>query len=416
MKRVSFCTLGCRVNQYETRAIAELFVKQGFVLTPFGEECDVCFVNTCAVTAESERKSAQMIRRAARFAKEVRVCGCYVERRGADFADMPFVGLRVGCVGKTAVAGVEPEFAEDGFELQNIATVPLQGAFPKARAYIKVQDGCCGSCSYCVIPSLRGKPRSRPLESVVAEAERLVKGGCREVVLTGVETAAYSRAPLSALIERVARVEGLCRLRLGSLDPKALNPRFIGTVSSLPAVMPHFHISLQSGCDRILSLMRRNYTASDAKRRLEALREALPDVKFSADVICSFPTETEAELCETLDYLKGIGFSHIHAFSYSKRPGTEAARMGGQIPEAEKKRRMRYFLSECEKMECVALESKAGSAEYVLAERAGEGFVSGHTADFAEAFVQTKSPHAEGDFVRCEVLGREDRRLVCTEI
>lgn len=417
MKTISFCTLGCRVNQYESRAIAELFVKQGYTLVEFGKECDVCVVNTCAVTAESERKSAQMIRRAGRLAKDVRVCGCFTERNTDFTKSLPFTARQVGCVGKTSLAEITPLYTEKGFELAEIATTDINGekSFSSARAFVKIQDGCAGKCTYCIIPSLRGPSRSRPVDAIVAEVERLVADGCKEIVLTGIETAAYNYEPLYKLLQRVSTVKGLERLRLGSLDPNALNAHFIDTVSGIPIVMPHFHISLQSGCDRILKLMHRPYTATDAKKRILTLKAAVPNVQLSADIICSFPTESFEELKETVDFLKEIGFSHIHAFSYSKRPGTPAADMEGQIPEDEKKRRMHYFLAECGQMEAEIRAARIGSADTVLIEKAENGLAVGHTEDFLEAKIKTSLPHKEGDLIKVIITGTEGEYLLCEE-
>jgi len=415
MKKASFCTLGCRVNQYESRAMAELLVKKGYTLVPFGEECDLCIVNTCAVTAESERKSAQLIRRAARFAKDVRACGCYVEARKGVPEDMPFVSRAVGCIGKTALADEEPRLTQKGFELMNIATVDSKelSTLSAARAYIKIQDGCNGKCTYCIIPALRGSVRSRPVEDILAEADRLVKGGCKEIILTGIETAAYNYMPLPNLIEKIAETKGLCRLRLGSLDPNAISDKFIDTAKRTEVLMPHFHISLQAGCDRILRLMKRPYKAEDAKKRLLALKKAIPNVKLSADIICSFPTETEEELGETIEYLKSIGFMHIHAFSYSKRPNTPAANMEGQIPEDVKRKRMHRFLAECAKMEQEEHLAKIGTTDTVLVEKGTELGFLGHTADFCEAIVKVDGIYKEGDLIPVTVTGYEKGRLVC---
>jgi len=418
MKKVSLCTLGCRVNQYESRALAELFVKAGYLLVPFGEECDVCIVNTCAVTAESERKSAQMIRRASRLAKDVRVCGCYAEAKGGVLKDMPFVTAVAGCGNKTSLAGITPRLTPKGFELMDIATVDNSclNSLSSARAYIKIQDGCNGKCTYCIIPSLRGKVRSRPVEDIIAEAERLVAGGCKEIILTGIETAAYNFMPLPQLIKTVADIKGLKRLRLGSLDPNAINSAFIDVVATTPKLMPHFHISLQSGCDRILRLMGRPYKAEEAKSRLLALKAARGGIMLSADIICSFPTETEEELTETVEYLKSIGFLHIHAFSYSKRPGTPAEKLSGQIPEDIKRQRMHRFLQECAKMELSAHESKIGTCGTILVERCTKNGVLGHTEDFCEAVCLTTTPYKEGDLVPVRVTGFNGERLVCTPL
>ncbi len=418
MKTFSVCTLGCRVNQYESRAIAELLIKQGYSAVPFGDKCDLCIVNTCAVTAESERKSAQLIRRAKRFAAEVRVCGCFVAAKGGALTDMPFVTKTVGCVGKTSLANTEPALTEKGFELMNIATVDRSKltTVSSARAYIKIQDGCNGKCTYCIIPALRGKVRSRPTEDILEEAKRLVASGCKEIILTGIETAAYNYMPLPELIKQIASINGLCRLRLGSLDPNAINDRFIETAKNTPVLMPHFHISLQSGCDRILALMKRPYKADEAKRRLLALKEAVPNVKLSADIICSFPTETEKELEETLAYLKEIGFLHIHAFSYSKRPNTPAAALEGQIPEDVKRKRIRRFIDECLEMERSINESKIGAVDQVLIEKATEGGFTGHSEDFCEALVISDGFYTEGDIITVKVTAYENRKLICVPI
>ncbi len=415
MKKVAFCTLGCRVNQYESRALAELFVKKGYKPVPFGEKCDICIVNTCAVTAESERKSAQLIRRASKLAEDVRVCGCYVAAKGGVLNNMPFVSKAVGCVGKSTLADETPRLTEKGFELMDIATVDQSelGTVSAARAYVKIQDGCNGKCTYCIIPSLRGKVRSRPVEDILAEAKRLVAGGCKEIILTGIETAAYNFLPLPRLIERIGSIEDLCRLRLGSLDPNAINDGFIEAAKRTEVLMPHFHISLQSGCDRILKLMGRPYKAEEAKRRLLALKEAIPGVMLSADIICSFPSETEEELEETIAYLKSIGFMHIHAFSYSRRPHTPAAEMDGQIPEELKRERMHRLLAECQKMERDAHLSKTGQVDTVLIEKATEGGFVGHTADFCEAFIESEAFYKEGDLVPVIVKDYIKGKLVC---
>ena len=412
MKTVTFCTLGCRVNQYESRALAELFAANGYTLVPFGEECDVAVVNTCAVTEESERKSAQMIRRAMKLAEDVRVCGCYTERCKS------FEGAsRIkGCFDKGQLQDfIQIPKTEKNYELLNIGNVEndkLCGV-SRTRAYVKIQDGCNGKCTYCIIPSLRGGIRSRPDEEIIAEIKRLISIGYKEIVLTGIETAAYNYMPLWELIKKVSKIEGLERLRLGSLDPNILNESFIKTAAETGILMPHFHLSLQSGCTRILKLMKRPYTAEDAKEKIKALKAAIPDVMLSADIICSFPTETEEELEETINYLKEIGFLHVHAFSYSKRPNTPAAQMDGQIEETQKKKRINRFITECNLMKDGILRAKLGKTVKVLTEKNTEGGATGHTEDFCEAIIKTNRPFAAGDVVSCVVTDVRDGKLIC---
>ncbi|MBE6677203.1 MAG: tRNA (N(6)-L-threonylcarbamoyladenosine(37)-C(2))-methylthiotransferase MtaB [Ruminococcaceae bacterium] len=415
MKTVSFCTLGCRVNQYETRALAELFVNNGYRAVPFGEKCDVCVVNTCAVTEESQRKSAQMIRRALKNCPDVRVCGCYSQLCGK------FEGVKriTDCFDKGALQDFCTHAKTDrGYELLNIGhTHPdkLIGV-SKTRAYLKIQDGCSGKCTYCIIPKLRGKSRSRPAEEIIAEAKRLVGLGYKEIILTGIETAAYNFMPLYELIKKVAEIDGLKRLRLGSLDPNVLTDAFIKTVSETPKLMPHFHLSIQSGSTDVLKRMKRPYTAETAKERISALKKARPNIMLSADIICAFPGETEEEYNETLKFIKDIGFLHIHAFPYSKRPDTEAAVMAGQIPEEEKRRRMAHFLSVCDNIKNSILFSKLGAKTSVLVEKLAEGCAVGHSDDFCEATVKTNRPVAPGDIIECRITDAKDGKLICTDI
>lgn len=413
MKTFSVCTLGCRVNQYESRALTELFVANGYTAVPFGEKCNVCIVNTCAVTGESERKSAQMIRRAQKLCDDVRVCGCFAQNRGK------FEGVKrlTGCFNKGSLQDfVTVPNTEKGYELLSIGNISAK-AMPTVaagRAYVKIEDGCNGRCTYCIIPTLRGKIRSRPPEDIMAEVKRLAADGCEEIILTGIETAAYNYMPLWELIKEVSTVEGIERIRLGSLDPLVLNPAFIKTAAETKKLMPHFHISLQSGCSRVLKLMGRPYTAEEAKEKIKALQMAIPGVMLSADIICSFPTETAEELEETITYLEDIGFLHIHAFSYSKRPGTPAAEMAGQVPEDEKRRRIKGFIERCKAMSADTLSSFIGKSVKVLVEKVVGDTAHGHTEHFCEATVKTNRPLREGDIVECTVYTVEDSTLICS--
>ncbi len=418
MKTASFYTLGCRVNQYESQALAEQLVKAGYEIVSFGEKCDLSIINTCAVTAESGRKSAQIIRRAASFANEIRVCGCYSEFLGHETASFDKVTAFTGCKNKSLLTDIPCPSTEKGFELLNIATVPKSkvSAISRTRAFVKIQDGCNGRCTYCIIPSLRGSVRSRPDTDIIEEIKRLSSQGYREIILTGIETAAYNYMPLHELIKRVAAIDGVERIRLGSLDPNALNDSFIEAAKNTPKLMPHFHLSLQSGCNRILKLMQRPYTADGAKEKIEKLKTAISNVMLSADIICSFPTESEAELNETLEFLKNIGFMHIHAFSYSKRPNTKAATLCGQIPEDEKRKRISYFISECDMMKNSILRSKIGKIDSILIEKTSDFAALGHCEDFCEAKIKLCRSHKESDIVKFIVTDVENGILIGDEI
>lgn len=416
-KKISFYTLGCRVNQYESEALAELALKKGYTVVPFGEKCEICVVNTCAVTAESSRKSAQIIRRASKTADAVYVAGCYSELEPQKVKSITSVKKLVGCNGKSKLFdGLEASFTDKGFELLSIANVPSKtvGFSSNCRAYIKIQDGCNGRCSYCIIPSLRGPSRSRPVEEVYAEAKRLVLNGFKEITLTGIETAAYNGAPLSELISKIASLSGLERVRLGSLDPNCLNDRFIETLKNEKKMMPHLHLSLQSGCTRILNLMNRPYTAKEAEEKIKKLKNAVPKVMLSADIISSFPTETEQEFEETADFLNRIGFLHIHAFSYSPRPGTPAAVMDGQVDEQEKKRRNAELIALAARMKKELLSKKIGTECKVLIESKKGSYYLGHSEDYAEIAVSSQEPLSEGKIIKVTV-SKTDGALLYAE-
>ncbi len=354
-KRVSFITLGCRVNQYESEAIAGLLEADGFTVVPFGEACDVTVVNTCTVTAESDRKSRQHIRRAvaANPAGAVIATGCFAQIAAEEAARIPGVTVVVGNGEKAAIPSIVQDIAD--------GKMPESVIFPadpslwdcdrlslpvprRARAFIKIEDGCENRCAYCIIPEARGKIRSKSPAAVLCEAEAIVKAGCREITLTGIETGAYGRDSggafsLSTLLTQLAKIPGLCRIGLGSLDPSLMRDAFLETVSSLPAVLPHFHLSLQSGSSSVLRRMRRPYNAAQAMDRIEAVRRFSPEAMLTADVIVGFPGETDEEFDETVEFCRRARFMHLHIFPYSIRRGTEAASMPGQIPEDVKKSR-----------------------------------------------------------------------------
>lgn len=401
-------TLGCKVNQYESESISERLTHLGFDVLDPSEACDVYIINTCTVTAEADRKSRQTIRRARKKnpSASVIVCGCFSEGDPTAAAKIDGVAYVIGNKSKLFAADaalltvkngrpIPPVIVADGkiAEESSIEQMHIDHA-PRTRAYVKICDGCDGKCAYCIIPSVRGRVRSRSISDVYGEVSGLVGSGCREIVLTGIETAAFGRdtkETLSDLIKALAKIDGLDRIRMGSLEPTVMRPEFIETLADTPKAVPHFHLSLQSGCTRTLGAMRRKYTAETAMQKLKALRAAIPDVMFTTDVIVGFPGETDADFEETLDFVRRARFLDMHVFQYSKRRGTPAASMPDQIPEAVKHERSSRLISLAKQISDEVISdfiTRTPECD-VLFESDVDGMHSGHTANFVEARTPT---------------------------
>ncbi len=403
-------TLGCKVNQYESEAIAERLTALGFDILSPPDPCDVYIINTCTVTAEADRKSRQTIRRARRHnpSASLIVCGCFSERDAAAAAKIEGVAYVLGNKAKLSAADCALECIKNGASCSpiilsdgkisdeaEIEKMKITHA-PRTRAYVKICDGCDGKCAYCIIPSVRGKVRSRTAADIEAEVADLAASGCREVVLTGIETAAFGRdtgETLAELIRRLAKTDGLDRIRFGSLEPTVMREDFIKTLAETPKAVPHFHLSLQSGCTRTLNAMRRKYTAETAMSKLVALREAIPDVMFTTDVIVGFPGETEEDFEETLDFVRRARFLDMHVFQYSPRKGTPAATMPDQIPEDVKHARSARLIALSDEIshELVSDFIKTHPVCEVLFESDIDGEHSGHTANF----IEVRTPQAK---------------------
>lgn len=420
-------TLGCKVNQYESRAMAELLAAQDVAIRPFEDVCDMYLIHSCTVTAESDRKVRQMTRRAIRRNPNavIAVCGCAVQKDPQAIAQIPGVSIVCGNRRKTELVSAALNQLQNGrpesplILCGNLDELPYEdmriSGFDRIRAYVKIEDGCNANCAYCIIPKVRGPQTSRPMESVLEEISVLRDHGCREVVLTGIETAAY-RYDLGALLEQIDRIEGIDRIRLSSVDPASLKPALMEKMASLPHLMPHFHISLQSGCSRTLARMRRRYNAQTAMERLTALRRLMPQVQFSADVIAGFPGESEEDFAESLSFVREAEFLHLHVFPYSRRPGTEAADMPDQIDPSEKARRVALLCRTGEQTRDAILARLAAGRENVtvLTEETKDGFVLGHS----EAFVPCRIPLRDllpsqhrGQLVACKITGYHDGAL-----
>ncbi len=416
--RASFLTLGCRVSQYETEAIRERMLSLGFLDTPKGEAADCVLINTCTVTAEADRKSAKAIRRAIRENPQavILVIGCYSEASSEEVAAIEGVSYVGGTADKMKtveealrlLALRDNRKEGEAVPPPTVSVPPLAGAVyepmeiaspphPRTRAYVKIADGCDWGCTYCAIAAARGPVRSRPPHEIVKEVKRLCEGGTREVVLTGIETASYGRDlegyRLIDLMEEVDRLP-IERLRLGSLTPEVLTDEFILRAARLTKLMPHFHLSLQSGSNEVLRLMRRRYTADFAMRAIEKLRAAIPNVQISADIIVGFPCESKQNFAETVAFAERANFLHMHIFPYSKRRGTPAASFSGQVPPEEKKERAAALSSLGERLTAGILREALdrGTPIPVLFEGREGGFFSGHADSFLSVLAE-----GEGD-------------------
>ncbi len=399
--KVSINTLGCRVNQYESSVLANTLRNLGISIVKFGEQCDVSVINTCTVTAESDRKSRQLIRRAAKNASVgVVVTGCFAEVAENDAKSIDGVVAVVGNKNKSSTADVvaallegapaEQPIASDEFEhCTETLTVP-----GRVRSFIKIEDGCESKCAYCIIPRARGPIRSKLPSLILEEARNLAEAGSPEIILTGIEVSAYGKNfpvdigkyGLADLILDLSENNSIKRIGLGSLDPTLMTDEFLKKISGSTTLLRHFHLSLQSGCSDTLRKMRRKYNADQAKVYIERIREYFPDANISADVIVGFPGETEEEFLKTCEFCRNGNFLNLHIFPYSPREGTEAAGMPEQIPESEKKRRVAVLEDIHRKTRNELMDRYAARSTpvNVLFEQKKNGMLIGHSEHYVE--------------------------------
>jgi threonylcarbamoyladenosine tRNA methylthiotransferase MtaB len=410
-----FYTLGCRTNQFETAAMEAVLRSRGHEIV--AEEPDVVVVNGCAVTAESARKSRQAARRLLKRwpGAKLAVCGCWpqaepgeAETVGAALVAgsgerLPFVAALEALGGEESAPVLLLDEALRRRDFEALDPARLEG---RTRAYLKVEDGCVNFCTYCIIPFLRGPVRSMPLEEAAAKAAALAAGEVKELTLTGIELASYQYG-LPDLIEAVAAAAPGVRIRLGSLEPRAVDGEFCRRLADLPGLCPHFHLSLQSGCDETLRRMGRKYDTARFLESVELLREYFPNCGISADLIAGFPGETEEEFRTTLDFLDRCRFSHVHVFPYSERKGTKAAVMPGSVPKGEREERARRAIALASVHEEAFLQAQVGRRQEVLFESH-----IGHTPNYCETELL---PGREGEVVRVAVTGVKDGRLTVEE-
>ncbi len=417
-KKVALHNLGCKVNAYETEAMAELLKNRGYEIVPFGAEADIYIINTCTVTNIADRKSRQMLHKAKKRNPDAVIvaAGCYVQAAERELVQDDSVDIIVGNNRKKEIADIIEDYLERMEEERNISKkkgihveengiltdyeyLTIDSMEEHTRAYMKIQDGCNQFCTYCIIPYARGRVRSRKLPDIMEEAERLASSGYQEVVLTGIHLSSYGvdfkdeKISLVHVLREIGNHPGIKRIRLGSLEPGIITDEFMQEVVKIPSFCPQFHLSLQSGCDKTLERMNRKYTSGEYLNRCECIRKYYPDAAITTDVIVGFPGETEEEFAETRQFLERVKFSKIHVFKYSRREGTKAAGMEHQVADSVKAARSDELTALEEQMRAEYLERLTGTEQEVLFEesvRIGEQeYFIGHTKEYVKTAVLT---------------------------
>ena len=423
MKKAAFMTLGCKVNQFETETMEGLFRKAGYELVPFTERADVYIVNTCSVTSLGEKKSRQLIRRARRLNPEavLAVTGCYAQLNPEEIAGIEGVRLVVGNQGRekiTELCGQAAQMTEplicvgDIMQAKRFEDIPLYSAPQRTRAFLKIQEGCENFCTYCIIPYTRGPLRSRPLESVRREAEKLVAAGFKEIVLTGIHLGAYGRdlgdgTTLTDAARAVLEIPQLKRLRLGSLESVELSGELFSLIRQDERFARHLHLPLQAGSAEILHRMNRHYSREEFAALIKNVEAELPGVAVSTDIIVGFPGETEELFAEGLDFVRTLGFMRMHVFPYSRREGTPAASMPGQVPEAVKHERVKRMQALAAEKTAEYLAGFVGQPADVLFESKNGGIADGLTGNYIRVYTEDAVPLGEISRVMIKSLYRD---------
>ena len=422
--KVAFLTLGCKVNQYETNGMIQKFKKAGFEICDFDKKADIYVVNTCTVTNMSDRKSRQMLRQAKKNNKDALVvaCGCYVQVAKNEVEKIPEIDLCIGTNEKVNIIEIVQDYLKNNNKLDVIEDVFAPSAkygdygvvtyTEKTRAVIKVQDGCDRFCSYCIIPYARGKVRSREPESVIEEIKEIANNGIKEVVITGIHVASYGKDfkndyKLIDLLEEINKIDGIKRIRLGSIEPLLITDDFLSRLAKLEKICHHFHLSLQSGCTETLRRMNRRYTIPEFESIVKKLRDVYEDVILTTDIIVGFPGETDEEFNTTYNFLKNIKFYKMHIFKYSPRKGTKAEVMENQVPGEIKELRSKILLKLSDDNEKEYLKSYVGkNLEVLFEEREGEYF-KGHTGNYIMVKAKTNED-LSNEIKKIKILGTTD--------
>lgn len=426
MKTVAFHTLGCKVNQYDTQAMLELFKAAGYTVVPFAGDADVYVLNTCTVTGTGDKKSMQLTRRLRRSHPDsaIVLCGCLAQRKGEALLETG-ARLIIGTQRRLEVVTLLEQALRDGMSLCAVNTLDATTPFEPltitdqedhTRAILKIQEGCSNHCTYCIIPSVRGPIRSRPLDEVAAEARRLAAAGFRELVVTGIHLASYGRdlkdgATLLDALQCIQDTPGILRIRLGSLEPIIATPAFAERLAAMDKVCPQFHLALQSGSSTVLARMARQYNADQYRRGVANLRAAFPDAAFTTDVLTGFPGETEAEVDETRQMIRDVGYAKIHVFPYSQREGTKAAVMPGQLSTATKEERARDLIALGDEIARQYRERWLGRETDVLVEeRTPAGWV-GYTPEYIRVTLPPDAALCQGALVTVRLTALDDEGM-----
>lgn len=437
--RVALHNLGCKVNAYEIEAMQQLLEEAGYEIVPFEPGADIYVINTCTVTNIADRKSRQMLHKAKKMNPEAIVVatGCYVQTGGDKLEKDEAIDLVLGNNQKINIVEALAEYAENKpghgshvikiNQTKEYEDLSIDHTAEHVRAYIKVQDGCNQFCTYCIIPYARGRVRSRNIESVLKEVRSLAEKGYKEVVLTGIHLSSYGvdfpeekKETLISLIRAVHEIEGIQRIRLGSLEPGIVTREFAEGIAALPKVCPHFHLSLQSGCDETLERMNRRYRSGEYRERCELLREVYGNPALTTDVIVGFPQESEEEFQKSYDFVDGIHFYETHIFKYSRRQGTKAAAMDGQLTEAEKARRSEKMIEMHHRHASDYEKSMIGKELEVLIEEEytndGRTWYLGHSREYIKTAVPKSENYGVNDIIRVKAERFLEEHIMTGEV
>ncbi|NLX64742.1 MAG: tRNA (N(6)-L-threonylcarbamoyladenosine(37)-C(2))-methylthiotransferase MtaB [Clostridiaceae bacterium] len=426
-KKAAFITLGCKVNIAETEGMKLLFKKAGYDIVEANEHADVYVINTCTVTGMGDKKSRQMIRRAHSLNPDaiIAVVGCFAQVSPEEISKIEGVNLVLGNNMKHRIVELVENTQKDDIKqyvnerktLLEYEELPVETYIGHTRAFLKVQDGCDQFCSYCIIPYARGPVRSRDINDVLKEAKNFASNGFKEIVLTGIHLTSYNdtknNVNLSGLIKAVHNIEGIERIRLGSLEPMHLTHEFIEEIKDLSKLCPHFHISLQSGCGETLKRMNRKYTPEDYREIIKLIRERIPDVTFTTDVMTGFPGETDEEFAESYQFCKEIGFLWIHVFKYSPRKGTAAAKFPDQVPPGIKEKRSKLLIELAHQMRNKVFEKYIGRQADIILEQEIEGSpgdMEGLTSNYIPVAVKVNNINP-GEIIRVRLDSIEGERM-----
>ncbi|MBP5624513.1 MAG: tRNA (N(6)-L-threonylcarbamoyladenosine(37)-C(2))-methylthiotransferase MtaB [Lachnospiraceae bacterium] len=423
MKTVAFHNLGCKVNDYETDIMQQNFKENGFLVVPFTQKADVYVINTCTVTNIADRKSRQMIHRAKKTNPEAVVIavGCYVQTAGKEVLKDECIDIAIGNNKKADILNILNEYIKEnrpasfGSIIDINQTSEYESMFlthtaDRTRAYIKIQDGCNQFCTYCLIPFARGRARSRDEESILKEIEGLTKEGYKEFVLTGIHVSSYGVSgtadfkdnKLADLLEAINKLPGVKRIRLSSLEPRVVTEEFAKRISKLEKLCPHFHLSLQSGCDETLKRMNRHYTSDEFLSGVKLLRKYFDDPAITTDIIAGFPGETEEEFEKCFDFAKEVSFYEMHIFKYSRRKGTVADKMPGQVKDEIKEQRSHRLITLRDELSKQYRARQIGKVKPVLFEEEitvnGKKYLTGHTPEYVKVAVEASDAAANEIF------------------